>query len=203
MTLVQICKILRNKEGEKMKEFDDLAKKETCEIYSLKIPNDMQWRCQWAKIIIDSDLWLFSCLSDAGNFSYRWPVEDNRTFKKFLTEIDMGYLMRKIEPRATEFDFESTIKNIKEHLFESRMSDDIPKVEAREVYELLKHLDYDNSEDLVIYQLIEGHKYFSDDPCWTVDLTVKKHSPEAITFTEVVFPLFQDSLKAELGIGRR
>lgn len=180
-----------------MKNFDDLAVKNACEVYTLKIPKDLKWRCLWAKIIVDSDSWSFSCLSDAGNFTYRWPYEENRTFKKFLTQIDMGYLMRKIEPRASEFDYEATIKNVKQHLFESRRSKDIDKKEAREVYTIIENLDYENSVDLVLYQLVKGHEYFSDDYTWTAELVVKNHTPGAITFTELVFPLLQEALRAE------
>lgn len=180
-------------------KFDYLASKSTCDVYTLKIPKDIQWRCAWAKIIIDSDACMFSCISDAGNFSYRWSYEEHRTFKQFLTEIDMHYLMRKIEPKATEFDYEATVKNIKEHIFESRRDGSLNEKEARKVFEIVNHLEYENSEDLVIYQLIEGHEYFSDDYCWTAELSVKKHNLGAIAFTEAVFPLLQEALKIELG----
>ena len=66
-------------------EFNNIATKSTCEVYTLKIPDDLRWRCAWAKIIINENSWMFSCISDAGNFSYRWPYEEHRTFKKFLT----------------------------------------------------------------------------------------------------------------------
>lgn len=181
-----------------LSKFDDLARKSTCEVYTLQIPKDIKWRCAWGKIIIDSDAWMFSCLSDAGNFSYRWPYEEHRTFKEFLTQIDVGYLMRKIEPRAKEFDFEATVKNIKQKLFESRRCGDLNKYESRAIYVVIQDLEYETSEDLVMHQLIEGHEWFSDDYCWTADLIVKKHTPEVITFTEVVFPLFQEALKIEL-----
>lgn len=178
--------------------FEDLAIKETCEIYTLKIPEEYRWRCAWAKIIIDSKNWMFSCLSDAGNFSYRWSTESHRTFKKFLTEIDMYYLMRKIEPRATDFDYDKTIKALKEAIFEQRREGNIDKKEAREVYELIEHLDYEYSPDLIMYQLIENTELFSEDYSWTADRMVYNHTPEAITFTEVVFPLLQKALKLEL-----
>ena len=32
-----------------MKTFEDLAKKATCEVYTLKIPEDLKRRCMWAK----------------------------------------------------------------------------------------------------------------------------------------------------------
>ena len=181
-----------------MKAVGELAIKSMCDVYTLKIPEELKWRCMWAKITIDENAWMFSCVSDAGNFSYRWRSENQRTFKKFLTQIDTGYLMKKIEPRTQEFDFEATVKNIKQHLFESRHSGDIRKKEVRKAYELVEHLDYENSADLVLYQLIEGHKYFSDDYSWTAELIVKNHSPEAITFTELVFPLLQEVLKIEI-----
>ncbi|MFA5307495.1 MAG: hypothetical protein WC365_08660 [Candidatus Babeliales bacterium] len=186
-----------------MENFERIAIKSTCDVYTLKMPDDKRFRCMWAKIIIDESAWMFSCISDAGNFSHRWPYESHRTFKKFLTEIDMGYLMRKIEPHGEEFDYEATIKNIKEHLFESRRNGDIDKKEARKAYKIVEHLDYENSEDLVLYQLIEGHKYFSDDYCWTADLIIKNHSPEAITFTEIIFPMLQEALKIELNFHKQ
>lgn len=177
--------------------FEDVAIKETCEIYTLKIPEEYRWRCAWAKIIIDSKNWMFSCLSDAGNFSYRWATESGRVFKKFLTGIDMCYLMRKIEPRATDFDYDKTVKALKEAIFEQRREGNIDKKEAREVYAVVENLDYENSPDLIMHQLIEGTKFFSDDYCWTADHMVYNHTPGAITFTEVVFPLFQKALKFE------
>lgn len=153
----------------------------------------------WAKIIIDDSSWMFSCISDAGNFSYRWPSERHRTFKKFLTQIDMGYLMRKIEPRAKNFDYELTIKELKNSIFEQRRENNITKEQAKKDFEALKYLEYENSPDLIMYQLIENTKIFSDDYSWTADKMVYNHSPEAISFTEVVFPILQEALKTELG----
>ena len=143
---------------------------------------------------------MFSCISDAGNFSYRWPSEKHRAFKKFLTEIDTWYLMRKIEPRSEVFDFEKTVSNLKKELFLARQNRDIDKQETRKTYRAIETLEHENSPDLIIYQLITNTEFFSDDYSWTAGLIVKEHTPGAITFTEIVFPLFQEALKAELEV---
>lgn len=182
-----------------MKKFDDIAVKETCDVYTIRIPNEHKYRCAWAKIIVDEKNFILSCISDAGNFSHRWPNEEHRTFKKFLTQIDSGYLMRKIEPRATEFDVDATCESLIRALLEYRRDDNITKEQARKEYDIIKwHEDYCSSEDLLFQALVEETETFSDDYSWTSDLFVRKHTPGAITFTEIIFPLFQEALKIEL-----
>jgi hypothetical protein len=181
-----------------MDNLNDIAIKSTCEVYTLKIPNNLKWRCAWAKIIIDENSWMFSCISDTGNFSYRWPSESHRVFKKFLTQIDMGYLMRKIEPRANKFDYEETISRLKKWLFQDRREGTISKETARGDYEALLDFEYENSPDLLMNHLTENTKLFSEDYSYTADHFQYNHTPEAITFTEVVFPLLQEVLKIEI-----
>jgi hypothetical protein len=187
-------------EGGNELEFNDIATKSTCEMYTLKIPENLEWRCIWAKIIIDENAWMFSCISDAGNFSYRWPSESHRTFKKFLTQIDMGYLMRKIEPRAEEFNYEETIKRLKKWLFQDRREGIISKESARSDYTALNYFEYENSPDLLMNYLVENTKLFSEDYSYTAEHFKYDYTPEAITFTEVVFPLLQEALKIELNL---
>jgi hypothetical protein len=179
--------------GENMKKFDDIAVKETCDVYTIRIPIEHRYRCAWAKIIVDEKNFILSCISDAGNFSHRWPTEEHRTFKKFLTQIDSGYLMR-----APELDMEATCKSLKTALFENRRYDNITKKQARKEYDVIEFHENYGSEDLLFQALVDETETFSDDYSWTGDLFVRKHTPGAITFTEIIFPLFQEALKIEL-----
>jgi hypothetical protein len=187
------------KGGRTMKDFNDIATKSVCEVYTIKIPDELRWKCMWAKIMIDEKHSILSCLSDAGDFSYRWPTEDRRTFKQFLTEISPGYLMGKIEPRSTVFDMEATCANLKRALFEYRRDDNITKEQARKEYDIIKWQEECNSEDLLMEALMGETETFSDDYNWTGDMFVRKHTPGAITFTESIFPLLQEALRIELG----
>lgn len=181
-----------------MDNLNDMAIKNMCEVYTLKIPENLKHKCLWAKIMIDENAWMFSCISDCGNFSYRWPSESHITFKKFLTQIDTGYLLRKIEPFPTKFNQEATFKNLVRALIEQRREGNITKEQAREDMNVIKEFEFDGSEDLLMERLLYHTKTFSGDYEWTANLMVKEHTPGAITFVKDIFPLLQEVLKIEV-----
>lgn len=171
------------------------AKKSTCDVYTLKIPKEQNWRYLWAKIYVDSQTWSFACLSDAGNFSYRWPTESHRTFEKFISEIDMGYLCRKLNPRKY-YNHQKTIRNLKKEIKRALKEEEMTKQQADEEYRVIDSLEFE-SEDLTISSLLDNSKYFSDYE-YIEDYLEREFSPQVATFLEFIFPLFQKALKEEL-----
>lgn len=61
----------------------------------------------WMKARLDLDDWSLDAASSWGFFSYAWPPERGRSFLKFVSELDEGYLLRKVSKRS-EFDREAT-----------------------------------------------------------------------------------------------
>ncbi len=183
-----------------MNRFDEIAAKSSCDVYTLKIPEDMRHRCLWAKIIIDNDAYVLSCVSDCGNYAYRWLSKEKKTFKELLVTMDRRYLLRKIEPYRTVYNHDETISNLKKAIFEQRRERNITKEQARKDFTVIGEFEYDGSEDLLMERLMNHTTTFADDINWTADQMVKDYTPGAITFIEVLFPLLQEALKIELGI---
>ena len=73
--------------------------------------DELYTSCMWARFTLDSKNWALMAQTDCGDYSYSWHQEENRTFMKFLTEINGDYLMRKVSSMS-EFDIVASKENI-------------------------------------------------------------------------------------------
>ena len=164
--------------------------KSTVEKYTIH-PEEDQCRCLWAICVLDDETWTFFATSDCGNYSYRWCIENQRSFKQFLTQLDRSYFLSKISDES-EVDEEESIKRMKEYCIEDYREGSITKQEAREQFDKIKNIEagyLDDDFEHVVYNEL-GWDY--------LDLIVKCYPNSAITFYEVVFKELQKILKDEI-----
>ena len=119
-----------NKKREKMK-----ITKSTVECYKIRDLKE-----GWADITIDAkdEYGRISIASDFGNWQYFWS-HCGMPFKRFLTTVDKDYVARKFGAKGF-LDVDSTIKNYKETLIESRRFG-MDKKKARKIYDEIKFLE--------------------------------------------------------------
>lgn len=192
--------------------------KSTMERYDIRLAGENSWRCQWATISISDD-GMFSAQTDCGNFNYSW-YSFGECFKSFLVEIfskDSDYLYSKIHDRTKDgrIDVEKTIDNMKKRVIESRKEarnswlskDELNSEEARTLWDELDIIQSSHDEitadafaSLFYYELPkeERDKVFHDEELWYGDLLITTPDREALTFCEVVAPIFAEILKEEL-----
>lgn len=108
--------------------------------------DEMYYNCMWARFTLDSKNWSLIAQTDCGDYSYSWCTEENRTFLKFLSEINSDYLMRKVSD-MTEFDITATKGNVISYLLDEDkyLEDDIRKIsdncDEREFLDELENID--------------------------------------------------------------
>lgn len=167
--------------------------------------------CTWARINI-SEAGDMTVQSDCGDFSYSWR-SFGESFKEFLRDIMKrdnsygSYLYRKIcdHNRERKLDVEASHEAMKRDLLEYRRENPerLSEEDARELWNALHDL-FQNVEcihDFYHYaydQLPETrYQVFGDD---IFEMDYVKHLPDmqALTFCEVVAPVFAEVLDKEL-----
>jgi len=198
--------------------------KDVSEVYRLQIGSH---RCQWATITINKtgDL---NVISDCGNFNHFWRMSDNENFKAFLIRVchggeAQGYLYDKIHDRdrASRVDPEMNIAFLKKELLqqyrEKRRSFTYMLIDKKRIYPLLNNRVRDAWDEL---ESIENEGEMSADAFWGLLWNARylneffngdyfAHCMDvetigdrrAMTFCEVVAPIFAEVLKEELNKG--
>lgn len=159
----------------------------------------------WAIVFLDS-IGCFACLSDYGDYGYRWPEAgwsnpQERDFRQAFLSFDDGYILRKLA-RRDEYDGEATAKNIRRHICEMRREGAAysphsragawTKQRARDEWNLLKRHDD-----------VSGREFFA---FWYQDTTIQDCAElavydipkQAVAFVERVMGRLREAIRADL-----
>lgn len=147
----------------------------------------------WAIAFLDS-IGCFSCLSDYGDYGYRWPEAGwgDYDFRKFFgREGNADYVLHKIA-RSDEYDGKTTLRAVKERIIEDRRDSILDREQARHEWDLLEAHDrlYSRENFTFWYQetkIVEAHVLYYTD-----------FSPQVLAFMKHTFPRLQAAIQAEL-----
>lgn len=184
-----------------------------------KSPNATVYRVQnngeWATIVLEawerkpvSDIRPYTYMgelliySSFGRFGYQWTACGTE-FKKFLLGLDCGYFMEKMYAgKTTVFDFDLSIKELKEKVRSVRRDGGIDKDEARALYEAVESVDYSDSDADFISACMSadirdyaGSKCNFDEPWDFVRHTI---NPQCEGFWREIWPEFCNQLRTEV-----
>jgi hypothetical protein len=150
----------------------------------------------WAMIFIQPDRHVLSVVSTLGDFGYAWPSNIGpKDFKTFLSGLSRDYLIEKLcGSSAREFDYETSLKNVKDEILRQRRDGDLTSEEAREFFEDLKGMDPTNTSEGFIHQLDRF-----DIPervlSWDFEgVAVTKVSPQVLTFYNEMWKPLMDAI---------
>lgn len=166
----------------------------------------LRWKGRpwWAIFYVDEAHGALSIQSDFGDYSYRWGAP-SKPFKKFLSELDDGYLKIKLS-HGTDHDryfYErESFKKLREAVDKRCKERGFTKKQRKKYDDAVEEIDeYDcRSEDLfshLIYHNEDLVELF--DPYEIGDFIVKGYSPRLEQFVEKIWPSFVDALKADIG----
>ena len=102
----------------------------------------------WGIFLLDST-GMFTCVTDYGNYAYKWTDHGMDDFRKFVIQIDWHYTMEKLwDGRSKEFDGKQTVQAIERHIIEYRREGYYTKEFARKEWDLLQeqHSSYFSHE---------------------------------------------------------
>ena len=157
------------------------------------MPNDRAAGEGWAVCFLDS-IGCFSCLSDYGDYGYRWPDEwsgGRGDFRRFLVGCNGDYVIRKIASKDT-YNGEKTYERVKRAILEARRGRSWSKDRARFEWNLLG--DYD-----LLYRREDFARWYDRtrlDEAY--EFAVYEPSQQAVAFIEKVFKRLQAVLRDEL-----
>lgn len=141
-------------------------------------------RCMWANINLDNDTFTMTATSDSGDYSYRWAVEKNGTFKRLMAQVDKQYLLGKISDRSY-FDYDASMAR----LLEDAKHWDLSPGQ----YADLKDIEYGSAESYFrqVTDIVTDIDYDS--------IPVEMEYPaEAVTFADLFVEVLQLVIKKEL-----
>lgn len=153
----------------------------------------------WAIFLIDS-VGTFTCVSDYGNYAYRWPPAGfhGHDFRAEIIRMHSEYVLRKVTgERRTEFNDKKTRKGIMQAILEYRRQGDgncgIKKELARSEWDLAKDIEDQESFE---YWMRET-EFFNHDGC-AYEYACWDYTCEQKTFAYTLVPKLQELIRAEL-----
>jgi hypothetical protein len=156
----------------------------------------------WADISIDEgkNSGRISIASDWGTWQYYWN-SCGKPFKQFLIDLrnDMPYVAGKMNADRW-FDFDATIKKLKEDVLVSRRNEQIDKEQARLIYDEIKEIDNacSISDRNHFYDLLATSDNLSE---WRYDAETETDvTPQFKAFWQKAFLPFLTYLEQELNI---
>lgn len=161
-------------------------------------------KCLWAKINLDCGEESVNVMisSDYGEFNHYWGCCGMNP-KKFLTDIDMHYTMKKLmgsTDNMYEPDFGARLKSFKKKIIERRRFLDIEKDQARSAWnKVLSIFDYSqNSNDVYFSECMNANEL----DCILYDLDSipenTKMKNVVVEFWEDIWVPFTEFLKNEI-----
>lgn len=154
---------------------------QNCEVYKggFKLSDIQFWRYSlpsvdgiegWGIFLLDST-GMFSCVTDYGNYAFKWTHHGMSDFREFFVSDSFDYYIKKLylnNGGQLEFQSEETIENIKKNIIHSRLNDYMSEETARREWDLLDSIDWDMGEiakhDWYIQtDLCDAHEYFIYD----------------------------------------
>jgi hypothetical protein len=154
------------------------------------VPNEPDNRFSgWGIFLIDSS-GMLACVTDYGNYAYKWSSIGPRDFRAFLCGCDAGYLIGKLDP-SKHYDGDATGKQIRRTILEDRRADGLSCDQARDEWDLICDSDLDS--EMGFGDWIRRTSY-SD----AYDFAVYTSSASVQMFCERLWPRLVAQLKQQL-----
>ncbi len=153
---------------------------------------------EWSHITIDEESGTFMATGSFGSFGHIWNSIGDRTLKEFLAGIDRQYFFEKTRgATAKTFDFDRSVKALKEQIIDMRRQGDLTKDEARRAWREVGWLDHTSSAHHFVDQVLSEEalgRYFRDD-YW--DIPQFSLSPDCVGFWEVIWTTFKAAISTK------
>ena len=142
----------------------------------------------WGFFLCDSS-GMLATVSDYGSYAYKWTDWGKGDFRAFLCGLDSSYLLGKLAPRRV-YDGSRSEKSIREHILYYRRAGSYTAEFGRREWELISHgVDSEiEAHDWYVHTQIED----------AYELLVYGTEPQAVAFSERVWPRFVELVKADL-----
>jgi hypothetical protein len=143
--------------------------------------------------------------SDYGDWAYCWSAMGNnqdgtpRTLHNFLPYCDHDYIMARLQGAESYFDYDATMKEVKQKIIQCRREGDLGKDCARKIWRFFKELDdyYHGSKDIFQLEIMNNYSKLRLNILWP-DMCgipcVTGFHPRLKRFMEVAWPLFMKAL---------
>lgn len=114
-------------------------------LWRYTVPPEADKFSGWGIFLIDSS-GMMTCVTDYGNYAFKWSSIGERDIRSFLCTCDQGYLTGKLDS-SKHYNENATIKHIKETIVEDRKSGALSRDVARTEWDLLCDSDLFSEHD--------------------------------------------------------
>jgi hypothetical protein len=155
------------------------------------IPPDKDGLDGWGIFLLDST-GFFSCVTDFGNYAFRWGTTGKNDFREFFLDESFDYHVRKLyftNGNSFELDWTATVKNIKEWILRLRHEDSLTEDEASSEWDLINRLSDEDNEN----EWIENTTFTDAFEMLVYDLPISVRR-----LRDELMPRLRDAIKAEL-----
>lgn len=153
---------------------------------------------EWAHIVTDEDTGLFVAHGSYGTFANCWPPRGRSgTLHEFLARLGFDYFMNKARPDDFQrFNFDATMKAVREDILRSRRAGDITKQQAADAWYDLDMMDETTSLDAFTAALSSDVTDALGEAWW--ECIQRGPSPECTEFWRVIWPAFLAKVQPSL-----
>lgn len=150
----------------------------------------------WGIFLLNSTGY-FSCVTDYGNYAFRWSSHGTDDFRKFFAkDRDYDYLVNKLyrigSQGELEFQSDETIENIKQTILESRYNDYMDRQTARKEFDLVNEIDWTMGE------VAQWEWYNRTDLTDASELFIYDYPPMVKGLRDKLLPRFSKMIRDEL-----
>lgn len=148
----------------------------------------------WGIFLMDST-GMFSCVTDYGNYAFKWTHHGMKDFREFFIDRSFDYHVKKLFSEtggSKEFRPEETVERIKEYILEHRRDGYYTEEQARKEWDLVESVDWDvgeisKHEWYEQTSIQDGYEYFTYD-----------YPARVKALRDKLFPRFSEMMKLEL-----
>lgn len=154
----------------------------------------------WGIFLLDSTGY-FSCVTDYGNYAFKWSHHGVSDFREFFTNDSFEYYVDKLyligAQGKLEFHPDKTIAHIKQSIAEARYYEHMDKKTARIEWDLLDEIDWSMGE------ISQWEWLNKTDLVDASELFIYDYPPRVKGLRDKLFPRFTKALKEELETERQ
>jgi hypothetical protein len=161
-------------------------------VWRYTVPAEPEHRYSgWGYFLIDSS-GMFTCVTDYGNYAYKWSDWGPRDFRRFLCGLSSDYLCGKLDSTRT-YDGERTYKRVREEITSLRRSECITGEFAYREWRLAKQMVRHSSTDHDFRDWYEETELENASELAQYSLGIQVR-----TFAERLYPRLVELLKDDL-----
>lgn len=139
----------------------------------------------------------FSCVTDYGNYAFRWTHHGMDDFRKFFDRNSYSYILNKLHlgsGKTKEIDIAATTENIKKHILEYRRDKSMDEDFARSEWDHVINCEEQYDHPQAFFSAWYDGTELDDAP----EFSIEDYCPDDKALRDILLPRLTEVIQKEL-----